>query len=551
MNSYITNLTTNDNTFTWYAIDNTDPNVTGETTTPTVSTTITETISNTSTSAQDIIYKVTPRSANGCIGEEFEIKVSIGVEPHSDDQTFYACSSYVDIDGNTSTLNLNLNDYISNLNTDDYTFVWYAEDNPNISGEEGTNITSPSTSITITDALINTSGTLQDVIYHVTPTSAAPNSCAGDTFLVTVTVGFKPEGSAPTIVDTTCHDVALSLDLANYTTLTDNTYTWYAIANDNVTGESTSERSTSTIDDLLINTSGQTQIVEYIIIPTSAVVSATGTGGCTGEAFILPVEVSPRPEFELLPQYFICPDIGSIAIGEETNSDNYNYFWYEANDMNTIIGYEKMEVVNVSHLAASGGNYVLKVVDKDTGCEFSKFTSVTMAEQMSITDIHISDFNRPNNSITIDVEGGTGTFEYTLHYMNINKSITQDEPLFENLLAGSYRVEVTDTTNCSVSVMSRDLYILDYPRFFTPNGDVDNDTWQITGANFIPESTIYVFDRFGKVLAKIDPTDVRGWDGTFNGKPVIASDYWFKASYIDPNTNEPKNITGHFSIVRK
>ena len=543
LNSYITNLTTNDNTFTWVAADNSD--VTGETLIQSSNPHITDTLTNLSNTNQEVIYTVTSTSVAGCIGDSFEVKVTVGVEPVGADQTPFTCS-FNDI--NNDGLNLDLNSYITNLTAGDNTFSWYAENNNFVGGET----TSVSTDNFITDHLTNTSGTTQYVVYHVTPTSAAPNSCEGNEFIVTVEVGFEPVGT--TSVETICNEEPMNFDLTTYTTLVGNSYEWYAMDNPNVTGESVLTYNsngnpipmTSTvIDDTVLNTTGSVQTVEYMVTPISA-------GGCTGEEFLVSVEVNPRPEFELKPQYLICPDVNEVTIGE-TNNPNYTYHWYEANDMNTIIGYDQTLRVTTSDLQVSNGTYVLTVIDSE-GCTYSQFTSVSMAEQMAITNVHVSDFNRPENTITVDVEGGSGTFEYTLNYVDYagnSQSITQSSPIFEHVVAGSYQVEVNDVTGCSVSLVSDDIYVIDYPPFFTPNGDLQHDTWQISGAQFIPNAKIFIFDRFGKVLAQVDANSVVGWDGTFNGVQVPASDYWFTCEYLDPNTGQQKSVQGHFSIVRK
>jgi gliding motility-associated-like protein len=81
---------------------------------------------------------------------------------------------------------------------------------------------------------------------------------------------------------------------------------------------------------------------------------------------------------------------------------------------------------------------------------------------------------------------------------------------------------------------------------FTPNGDGINDFWQFilppSGVNPIRE--LYIFDRYGRLLAQVDPQSA-GWDGTFNGQPVPASDYWFRA--VNNNNQE---VRGHFSLKR-
>jgi gliding motility-associated-like protein len=55
---------------------------------------------------------------------------------------------------------------------------------------------------------------------------------------------------------------------------------------------------------------------------------------------------------------------------------------------------------------------------------------------------------------------------------------------------------------------------------------------------------IYIFDRHGRLLAQITPGGV-GWDGTYNGSPMPADDYWFRVKLEDG-----RMFTGHFSLMR-
>ncbi|MEZ4877123.1 MAG: T9SS type B sorting domain-containing protein [Flavobacterium sp.] len=43
-----------------------------------------------------------------------------------------------------------------------------------------------------------------------------------------------------------------------------------------------------------------------------------------------------------------------------------------------------------------------------------------------------------------------------------------------------------------------DVQIIDYPHYFTPNGDGIHDTWNIAGlGDYAQTTTIYIFDRYG------------------------------------------------------
>ncbi|WP_430909518.1 T9SS type B sorting domain-containing protein [Maribacter sp. 2-571] len=85
---------------------------------------------------------------------------------------------------------------------------------------------------------------------------------------------------------------------------------------------------------------------------------------------------------------------------------------------------------------------------------------------------------------------------------------------------------------------------LGYQKFFTPNGDNSNEHWNIIGGEAFPESQLYIYDRYGKLIAQVTRSSL-GWDGTFNGNPLPESDYWFQYRY-----NDGKVFKGHFSLKR-
>jgi gliding motility-associated-like protein len=62
--------------------------------------------------------------------------------------------------------------------------------------------------------------------------------------------------------------------------------------------------------------------------------------------------------------------------------------------------------------------------------------------------------------------------------------------------------------------------------FFTPNGDGNNDRWEIPALVFYPESKVYIFDRTGRLLVEYSG-DSPGWDGMIGNYPASAGDYWY------------------------
>ncbi|MEH1009477.1 T9SS type B sorting domain-containing protein, partial [Winogradskyella sp. ECml5-4] len=90
-------------------------------------------------------------------------------------------------------------------------------------------------------------------------------------------------------------------------------------------------------------------------------------------------------------------------------------------------------------------------------------------------------------------------------------------------------------------------FVIDYPLYFTPNGDGKNETWNIEGIG--SSAKIYIFDRYGKLLKQLSP-DGNGWNGTYNGNALPTSDYWFRVEYNEPITNERKEYKAHFTLKR-
>ena len=88
--------------------------------------------------------------------------------------------------------------------------------------------------------------------------------------------------------------------------------------------------------------------------------------------------------------------------------------------------------------------------------------------------------------------------------------------------------------------------MIDYPNFFTPNGDGYNDTWNIIGLNQ-PEAKLYIFDRYGKLIKQLSTTGP-GWDGTYNGHQLPSTDYWFSLEYMENGV--AKEFKAHFAMKR-
>lgn len=140
-------------------------------------------------------------------------------------------------------------------------------------------------------------------------------------------------------------------------------------------------------------------------------------------------------------------------------------------------------------------------------------------------------------------------FEYA-----IDNGAFQPYNRFENVPIGNHVAWVRSKSNgCAVMQV---FSVFGYPKFFTPNGDGYNDTWNIPGLSGHPEARITIFDRNGKLLKQMSPNNNQGWDGTFNGRELPSTDYWFSVEFTNdlPGNDELNGrqvkYTGHFSLKR-
>jgi gliding motility-associated-like protein len=118
--------------------------------------------------------------------------------------------------------------------------------------------------------------------------------------------------------------------------------------------------------------------------------------------------------------------------------------------------------------------------------------------------------------------------------------------VFSNVTAGYHKVTVMDKNGCSPS-LSENVIAINYPKYFTPNGDNINDVWTIKGLSNLKNVEMTVFDRSGKAIAALTPSSL-GWDGKFNGADLPSDDYWFVIHFVENNV--PRTFRSHFSLKR-
>ncbi len=145
--------------------------------------------------------------------------------------------------------------------------------------------------------------------------------------------------------------------------------------------------------------------------------------------------------------------------------------------------------------------------------------------------------------VEMTVEGGTEPYLYRIG--------EDGEWQTDNILTVKkyiqYTFYVKDEAGCEASRKFRpESPSLTIDPYFTPNGDGENDTWDVVNlTEAYPEATVTIYDRNGKVLSRKKASEGE-WDGTYQGKPMPSTDYWYEI-----NIEELDAVyVGHFTLLR-
>jgi gliding motility-associated-like protein len=378
----------------------------------------------------------------------------------------------------------------------------------------------------INQKLIATGSVVGTVEYTIFPVK---NTCFGLPIKVIVTVQPTPEVFGPTLT-TICSNETPNISLSPNPLMVATTFDWTVVQ----TGVSGGTNGTGNTIDQLLEATGTTQgLVVYTVTPS--------LNGCKGTPIDIKVLVNPLPN-PTLTDGIICVDQATnIAFETHTLSTGlsnatYSFEWFLNPSIVPIPG-----AVSNSYEVLIAGDYSVIATNKNTGCVSQSVTASVVA---SFPATAISTTQTPafaeNATITITVTGGNTVYEYQL-----DDGAFQSSNVFTNVSSGSHIIKVGDVNGCTN--LSQNVFIIGYPKFFTPNGDGYNDSWNLNGLSDQPLAKIYIFDRYGKLIKQISSVG-EGWDGTYTGQILPATDYWFTVEYSELATT--KIFKSHFSLLR-
>lgn len=511
------------------------------------------------TSSQTIfIYKESAERINCFDESSFEVTIIptpfVGNFPNVNTCNSYTLpvltvGNYYSQAGGTGT-QLNAGDVL----TTNQTIYVYAQSgtNPNCSDEKSFNVTIFNVD-ELSDVTTCESYTLPALTignYYNGPNGTGGMLAIGSIVNTTKTIyvyalsGFNPNCSDETSFDVTIIDTpvvnAIPLSLR---TLCDEDG-----VNDGVT---TVDLSTLTASALGSQT-GSEFAVAYYENPTDAQAGTNAVTSTTLPIIFIKVTNSLAPScYDIHPVNFIIhtlpeptPQDGIICItsqGELLNpyvissglsASTHTFEWFDSNG--------QMVGTGATYTAILPGTYSVLATSNTTGCTSEEVMVTVTPSEPAIVSYAVSEEFTDNQTVTVIATGTGGDYEYQMDNL-----VFQDSPIFENVESGIHTIVVRDKNGCGITVV--EALVVNYPKYFTPNGDGINDTWNIIDLKKQDDSTIFIYDRYGKLIKQIYPSG-QGWDGMYNGQLAISDDYWFVVSYT--KESQQKEFRAHFAMKR-
>ena len=591
-------------TLTWHA--NTNPNVLGETTTPTTGFYINDVLVNNTPFNQYVNYSIDMISSPyGCFGipEIITMKVFPAIQL-TNATNINLCSG--------DQLNANL------AATVNATFSWSATNNGVVQGES---TTTQNTSL-INDVLINNSALSEQVFYAVDVQALTSNCQAYD---LPIIVNVLPLPLVLNQDTTMCSGEYTNINLA--TNIPSN-IVWNGVFNLGIQGETTANISGNYINDYLVNNTGQDVTLIYEIQATA--------NGCPAPLDSILVIVHDQPTVDFVVNTNpLCTN--NQAQFTNLSPTQYDFDWnfgdggtsvsYSPNHIYTNSGnYEVMLVATNLLNNCSAADSAMVVVNKSPDANFNTLDTIgcgnlnaTFFANYQATSDMVWDFGDGQTLTQVgnvtNYYGQAGCYDVTLTVtspegcvaqesyidyvcvyenpiafigaspMNVNAldptvqfsnysqnaisyiwqmgdgNISYDDnPTYTYPMEGAdYHVLMTafnevgcfDTSSVDIHVYEELIFYV--PNSFTPNDDEKNQTFYPVLSQGMKRNYLefYVYNRWGElVFESHDPK--YGWDGTY-GQGVIdcpVGTYTWKLKLETLQSQEIMEFRGHVNLIR-
>ncbi|MBL31663.1 MAG: hypothetical protein CMP62_02940, partial [Flavobacteriales bacterium] len=289
----------------------------------------------------------------------------------------------------------------------------------------------------------------------------------------------------------------------------------------------------------------------YGICPGNNEIVIIDQGGCQDTIEVM-MESPDLFEIQITVTDVSCFEASDGSINIETSGgtpfetgSEYMYEWSSDNGFSS----NDEDINNLD-----GGVYNLTVTD-DNDCNYSQVVEVYEPPPFEIESFPSPpQCNELTGYVEFNVSGSNeGGYQYLIE--DVGPPITYDYNTLEtiNLIGGEYVFVFIDSQGCESDDILIDLApvfddCLQIPSLFSPNGDSQNDVWQIGGIENYPNAKIDVYNRWGQLVFR-STSEYFGneWDGTHNGTPLPFAVYYY---IIDPVNESEKTYHGGVTIKR-
>lgn len=284
----------------------------------------------------------------------------------------------------------------------------------------------------------------------------------------------------------------------------------------------------------------------YIPVEEDSVTIYAMSDTCFTDSVVLYIQkVCPKTEFTFVQSDFtakrsnttICYDRSEDVevILYQNNDEPIDAFYIKGSD--TPIQSESAGKTHTLYLPAKVDS--LKIYAMSDTCKTdSVFFSINKYDELEFDKIDDSG----KRELVVEAKGGAGNYSY-----DFGDGFQSSNKLTDITYGLEYKIIVMDGEGCLAdTVFQTNRYELEVSVLFTPNGDGENDKWEIKNIEKYPSARITLYDRMGKKLMNTTGDEFDGWDGTYLGHPLPSTDYWYEISIDEID----KIYTGHFTLYR-
>ncbi len=302
-----------------------------------------------------------------------------------------------------------------------------------------------------------------------------------------------------------------------------------------------------------INTISNTLVKDITVstVDTAQYILKATVGGCSVEDSVN-VNVLWKPRITTKGNIAICTNDSIIIKGivSHNSSDSINYVWVPNLNLATANN------LNTWAKPPLSTKYTLTYITKASyGCDFTDSTSMKLVIQPIVKAFAGNDTIAATGlPHQLHGEGGTN-YTWTAITTLTGGSITNanKQNAFITLTEdANILLKVTDAIGCAgydeifIKVLNGPTYHV--PNAFTPNGDGLNDIFRAIPAGMSNTTYFRVINRWGEVVFETNQW-LKGWDGTFRGKPAPTGVYVWMVKGTDKNYKKVE-MQGTVNLIR-